>query len=77
MIMMNYHYKLSLVINTIMVLITLCALGSFLPFKQPVENSAIMIMIIAIEAFIITPYPWAHGALLENLLTGPFKILSF
>ena len=32
MIMMNYYYKLSLVINTIMVLITLCALGSFLTF---------------------------------------------
>ena len=32
MIMMNYHYKLSLVINTIMVLITLWALGSFLTF---------------------------------------------
>ena len=52
----------------IMVLVTLCTLGSFLSFSQPVENSAIMIIVITIKAFIITPYQWANDASVENLL---------
>ena len=50
-----------------MIMITLCAMCSFFKSCYQLKPPPLIIT----KAFIIAPYPWAKGALLETLFMHP------